>query len=162
MKKKRLLTWVICCLVGASMAYAQNSQTALVVRMTDDAVESFYLSEKPEVTFEGQDLKIVSSKIEVNFPRSDVKEVYFDKVETGIKQVAMNELRFVYQNDSEITLYGLKDADKPIRVYDANGQLSRADIQISGDSATISLSSLRNGIYIIKTGNRQSIKIIRK
>ena len=162
MKKNRLLTWVTCCLLGASAAYAQNKQTALVVRMADDTVESFYLSEKPEVTFEGQNLNIVSSKMEVNFLRRDIKEVYFDQVVTGIRQTSMNELRFVYQNDSEITLYGLTDADKPIRVYDANGQLSHADIQISGDSATISLSSLHKGVYIIKTGNRQSIKIIRK
>ena len=162
MQKKKLLTWMMCCLAGVSAAYAQNKQTALVVWMTDGAVESFYLSEKPEVTFMGQYLKIVSSKIEVNFPRRDIKEAYFDKIETGIKQVAMNEQRFVYQNDSEITLYGLTDADKPIRVYDANGQLSNADIRISGNFATISLSSLRKGVYIIKTSNRQSIKIIRK
>lgn len=162
MKKKRLLTWVICCLAWASAAYAQNSQTALVVRMADDAVESFYLSEKPEVTFEGQDLKIVSSEIEVKFPRRDIRDVYFDKVETGIRPVAINELRFVYQNDSEITLYGLTGDDKSIRVYDASGQLTNADIRLSGNFATIGLSSLRKGVFIIKVGNRQSIKIIRK
>lgn len=162
MRRKRLRTWLLCCLAGASAAYAQNKQTALVVRMADDAVESFYLSDKPEVTFVGQDLKIVSSKIELNFLRRDIKEVYFDKVETGIMQVATNELRFVYQNDSEIVLLGLTDVDKSIRMYDANGQLSHADIWFSGNSATISLSSLHKGVYIIKIGNRQSIKIVRK
>lgn len=162
MKRKRLLTWVICCLLGATGALAQNEKSALVVKMINGDVESFILSEKPVATFEGGFLKVASSKVESSFPRHDVKEVYFDKVETGIKQVTMNELRFVYQDDSEILLYGLTETDKLIRVYDVNGMLSHADVKLEGNSASINLSSLRKGVFFIKIGNRQSIKIIRK
>ena len=51
------------------------------------------------------------------------------------------------------------DADDEIIVSDVNGHLYRECIRVDNRMATIDLSSCHHGIYIIKIGKMQTIKI---
>lgn len=144
------------------VAIAQESQSALIVDMASGETHSFLLSEKPEIIFEDKSLRLRTSKVEVSFMRSDIANCHFAKIQTSINQVSNNELRIVSLEENRLDIYGLNNPEETVNVYDLNGHICNADVQMYGNKACIFLTALPNGVYIIKIGNRQTIKIIRK
>ena len=153
--KKRLLSLLALLCLFSNIAI--NAQHRLVLELKNGRTESWLLTERPEVTFEGSKMKISTSTIE--YERSDVKQFSFSGPD-ALNEVSENELRFV-QLGTDIQIFGLTDADKLIQVYDLGGRRAYAKVSIQSSLAHISLTELPQGIYIIKIGNKQSIKVKR-
>ena len=69
MKRLQLLLLMLLALPIGMLADSQNT---LVVKLKNGAETTFFLKDKPNVTFEGTDLKVVSNKETVTFALSDV------------------------------------------------------------------------------------------
>ena len=156
-----LLLWLLC--VSGAMAIDKGS--VLVLQLKNGDIRTFYLMEKPEIILKGDSLLVHSSNTSVSYLRSTVEDFHFvdsSDFEDSIDEVEKDELRFVYQNTEEVSIYGLKQSDNPIKVYDINGRQCQVQISYQESSANISLGTLNIGVYIIRIGNRQSIKITKR
>lgn len=155
-----LLLWLLC--MNGVMAIEKGSVLVLLLKNGD--IQTFFLKDKPDVTFEGENLKLSSINDTVVYPRAMIDNFHFvdASIIDNIEQVEKNELRIVHQNNQDICVYGLKDTDKSIMVYDINGRRCHAQITYGDSASNISLETLNKGAYIIKIGNRQSIKITKR
>lgn len=84
MRKIRLTIFLLLMLLSP-YAMAQNN---LVVYLNDGSSATFPLQENPEITFAGENFKVISSTATIELPRSDVKDFRFEKGEnTAIEQL---------------------------------------------------------------------------
>lgn len=141
--------------------YAQIGSSVLLVVLKNGNIHSFLLSEKPEITFAGSDFVISTATTTLRYDRTEIEDFHFADSSVGIEDVKENEMRIIRQNNN-IQILGLQSDYKPIRVYNINGILCDRNIELTGDFVNINLSNLAPNTYIIKLGNKKSIKIIKK
>lgn len=155
MRKIRLTIFLLLMLISP-YAMAQNN---LVVYLNDGSSATFPLQENPEITFAGENFKVISSTATIELPRSDVKDFRFEKGEdTAIEQLAKDNTSITSEGDN-IIIAGLAD-NSVVKVFNTSGQ-TVVTTRATGSNCSISLSRLTNGIYIINYNNK-SIKILKK
>jgi len=157
--KLPILTLVLTLCVG--LAQAQQSGNALVLLMNSGKTYTVYLADKPEVSFENTNLVIDSSTMYICVPLSTVTSFSFLDP-AGIKKVLLDDQLKIIRSSNSVVISPLTDTCNPIRVFDMGGRLVNADIIVSGNTATVSLESLGSGVYVIKIGNQQTIKVTKK
>ena len=163
---KKRKKWLIMSLFGLLLSvcgHAQTDQTAVVVLLKNGSTVPILLDDKPELRIEGTMFIVVCETLNINrsFQRSDIADFHFVPV-TGIDKVEANEMRIVRTNDDNVQLLGIHEDDLPISVYSLSGHRLFPKIALSNGSADISLKTLKKGTYLVKIGNRNSIKILKK
>ena len=137
--KSLLLTAALLC-----SALAGYSATALKVSLADGRAPEFLLSQKPSVTFQGDQMTIAAPKASVSFNRSDVLAMHFAET-SGVEAAALaNTFSFA---GNTITCQG-----SPISVFNLAG------VCVATGSDCLSLADLAAGLYIVRT-NSHSVKI---
>lgn len=141
-----------------------NASSTLIIELTSGKTTSFNLLEKPVVTISGTKMVIKSSSLSADYERNDVVRFYFKDTGTpvGIEPVTEKEVLKITQDSNGRFLITDFDTDDNIIVSDMKGRLYRECVSIDGRTAIIDLSSCHQGIYIIRIGKKQSIKITRK
>ena len=138
---------------------AQAADKLLVVETTDGGKIYFALSESPELTFSGQTMLITTTTRSQDFEIADVAQYYFSGETTGTKALKANELRISQSGDGQVTIEGLHPSSV-VRLYSLDGKEQPASVTYAdGGKATVSLSSLPKGTYIISANKQQTIKI---
>jgi hypothetical protein len=133
-----------------------NAEHALVVQLIDGNTHSYVLAEKPVVKMVDGLLKIKSSEVVSEYPMTSVENFHFTEItHLDISKIMKNELRFVRDGKNLVTIYG---ENENISVYSISGQKQAAAIQMNGSQTQVNLSSMPDGMYIIKA-NKQSFKI---
>lgn len=166
--RMRIKTLKLLCLFLFCGIAICSADTKLILLMETGRIHSYYLSEKPELSFEGTQLVIsVYDQVAENYAfsryeRDEVKEFYFESNATDIDGVKPNELKFFCNEGNTVRISGLTEKDLPLRVYNLNGVICPVEINQSGNDATISLDALNKGLYVIQIGETQSIKIVKK
>ena len=161
-RKITLLITAALLLVGSISLKAAEVKNALVVRLKDGTEVQFITSEKLTVTNNGNDVVFKSTTATATYPRSNVTKFYFKTAVLNSVEKVQNEQRinFLMQSDY-IMITSTEKLTKPM-IYNINGMMLATSVnQISNNSATISVSSLPRGIYIV-TANKQSFKFIKK
>ena len=161
-RKITLLITAALLLVGSISLKAAEEKNALVVRLKDGTEVQFITSEKLTVTNNGNDVVFKSTTATATYPRSNVAKFYFKPAVLNSVEKIQNEQRinFLMQRDY-ILITSTEKLTKPM-IYNINGMMLATSVnQISTNSATISISSLPRGIYIV-TANKQSFKFIKK
>ena len=161
-RKITLLITAALLLVGSISLKAAEEKNALVVRLKDGTEVQFITSEKLTVTNNGNDVVFKSSTATATYPRSNVTKFYFKAAVLNSIEKVQNEqkINFLMQSDY-ILITSTEKLTKPM-IYNINGMMLATSVnQISTNSATISISSLPRGIYIV-TANKQSFKFIKK
>lgn len=125
---------------------ASAADTALKVLLTDGNSATYMLSDKPKVTFTGEDMNIVSSSASTSYQRSTVASVTFVDAESAIGDIRAKAVTYRYAGSR----FEAEGCD--ITVYSITG----ATMLRGTDS--VSLEHLEPGVYVVKAGN-QSIKI---
>lgn len=138
---------------------AAMAQSQLAVKLVDESVVRFVLTDKPVITFEGEQLLIKSDAAEATYARADVAEFYFEPVGTSIERTTTGNLRFSYLDNETVCVEGGKTA---LQLYDNSGRLLQAPVSTVGTQQTLSLNGLPTGVYLIKISQQQSIKIFKK
>jgi len=139
-----------------------KAETVLVVELTTGQTESFALSDKPKLTVSEAMLKIKSTTVEMDFDRSRIVKFYFVDDATAVKEIE-DKATVSYRQSAtnQLTVQGLTDRDG-IVVSDMAGHVYTDCIERNAESAIVDLNRCPNGIYIIKIGNKQTIKMIKR
>lgn len=138
-------------------------ETTLVVKKKNGDITYYKLQERPILSFWGSELKI-ENKTTTIYERSEILKFYFEKLPgAGIEDVRENEdaLIIAQTDNGKWVISNLADNENII-VSDIAGRLYNGLVSKNGSDAVIDLISCPKGIYIIKVGNNQSIKITRK
>ena len=124
----------------------------LVVETKDHVQTTYMLAEKPEVRFEGLNLRVVSAKADVTYKLADILRFTYEKRSvTGVSELRDNPAAVDYQ-DGQLVISGIK-AGAVVGVYSLDGKLvQQLKAQKSG-TYRLSLSALPQGVYIVKADN---------
>lgn len=115
---------------------AAEAQQTLNIHTTTNGVVSFAFASKPKVTFsESEVLKVTSETMTVEFPYAEVVKLDFSDVPTRVESLTVRE-----HTDG-------------VYIYDLTGKLLRHTPAKDG-AATVNLSDLPPGIYVVKDGQR--------
>jgi hypothetical protein len=118
-----------CCLLAAA-------QESLNLYTTTKGIISFTFEQEPRVTFPtAETLLVTAGDVTVEFPFSEVEKITFEEGLTSVESITVRE------------------GDTQVSIYDLSGRMVRQYVAKEG-SATVSLSSLPAGTYIIKDGKR--------
>ncbi len=139
---------------------ALAAETTLVVELTTGQTASYVLQDKPVLTIEGTLLKIKTETVQTDYERSQVKRFYFTGDHTGLKETLKDALVYKQTDADHLEINGLSQGDR-IMVCDMAGRQC-GSISRSGDTATISLSGQQKGVYLVRVGKSQTIKIVKK
>ena len=141
MKKLLLPMLMLIAALGASAA-----GTALKVSFIDGKSVTYVLSEKPKVTFSGDNMNIVSSTASTSYQRSEISSITFVQAQSAISDIQANNTTYSFIDNV------FESQGSEISVFSVRGSMVAHGVN------SLSLESLQSGIYIVKAGN-QSIKI---
>ena len=130
---------------------ADNLNT-LVVKMKNGAETAFFLKDKPNVTFEGTNLKVVSEKTTTTFALADVlRFTYVKRDPSGIDEQIVDPTEISYE-DGVLVISQIK-AGASVGVYALDGKLVRQLKAQRAGTYRLSLSELPTGLYLVKADN---------
>ncbi len=126
-------------------------ENAFVVYQTDGYVTGFAFSDKPVLSYSGENLVVTTNSITVQYPLAMVSKIVVEgkwQTVTGIEETTI-DTHFSF-SDEGANVRGEKPGT-PFYVFDMKGsKISQGTIDAEG-KANIRLSSLPSGIYIVKT-----------
>lgn len=136
-------------------------ESTLVVELSNGNKSYFKLQEKPIVRMSDGRVYIESNMVETGFLTSNVVKFYFSSDETAVEDIARDDFLFTQSGNNQYNISNIYERYQII-VCDSAGRLFNSCVSLNGNEAQISLEGCPEGIYIIKVGNKQNIKVIRK
>jgi hypothetical protein len=165
-ENKRQMKKKMICLLFFSMALSMtpmfaSENKALIVELQSGSQTTFFLSEKPVLTFANHVLKIVINQESCDYEISNVKYFYFSDQSSDVQQLKANNVNIVYQSKDKVVIEGVSENDQ-IQIYSAKGIMQKGIVGRNGNNVEVSLSALPTGVYLISVQNKQTIKIFKK
>ena len=158
--KKILLTFMLFSFAATMFA---NGKDVLSVLMKDGTSVYFLLAEKPYITFQNDEMKIVSDTDEALVKRTLVERFEFvNEIPAGIEDVEEQDeqLRANFKLDGDaVYITGLASGRKVV-LYAMDGRVVTTSVAAADGCVTLSLNTLPSGIYIVKY-NDTAIKFIK-
>lgn len=129
-------------LLMAAAAVGAQAQTKMYIHQKSGGNIEIAFADKPEATYEGEEIVITTTKALFRFPLSNLDSITYDEVgsDDGIESITQ-----------------LSPDAGPSRVYDINGRL----IKTVPAGEPVGFGTLPQGTYIIKN-NYSSYKINKK
>lgn len=157
--KKLLLSLLL--FAFSALTFAQKKDV-LGIFMKDGTSVYFLLAEKPLITFENSDVKVVSSTDEAVLVRSQVDRFEFvADVPTDVEDVQQEVEREKFElTRNAIHLSGLTPGCK-VQLFSIGGQSILATAANENGAVTVSTDSLPAGIYLVNY-NEITIKFIKQ
>ena len=146
----------------ATQAFAQTDGYVMHVKLIDDTVDKYVVSEKLRMRIEDGRAYVYSSSMEASYNVDSIAEYTFVDFETGVEEDAAAsgvEVRFL--NNETVFIKGA-DNNVNARVYSLSGQPVNAAVSKTEGGISISLASLPSGAYIIYINKEKSIKVMKK
>lgn len=148
--KTRLITLSLLLTFSITAMWAQN---AVAIHQVDGQVATFAFTEKPVVTYSGNDLVLTTTKTSVQYPIYMLKKIDFDVSFddlTGIESVEKKaDAQFRFQ-DGMISVVG-GESGSQVFLYSMSGtKVGQYRLDGSGH-IDIPVQHLSKGIYIIQT-----------
>ena len=168
MKARTILLGLLSWMMTAS-AMAEERST-LFVNLADGSKVTFVLPiQKPTVTYENSVMTIayLYDKEEFQymaFNRDEVKslEIGMSNIDAidEAKKEADSRITFDLTRPGVVSVSGLQGSDR-LKVFDLQGKAVKANISRSDDKATVDLSALRRGIYMVSVNQRFTFKLMK-
>ena len=131
--------------------HAEQVET-LIVQLKNGSQTAFFLKDKPQVKFEGTNLKVTSTVSDISFALADVLRFTYDKKDlTGIDEAVTDPTGVAFQGDMLI-ISQLK-ANCSIGIYALDGKLLRQLTAPHTGTYRLNLSELPTGLYLVKADN---------
>lgn len=136
----------------------------LRVNLNDDTSISFKFSDSPIAYFEHNSLIIESTSMEVDngdFLLDNVKNLTIEKAEfNNISEVTTDTSLLQFEiKGGQLTALGMK-AEEQLSVYSLNGALIHTTFADANGYATVNITTLDKGVYVVKTSSN-SFKFIK-
>ena len=140
--KQLLLIFLLAFLPLGVSAEDTKSHRMVVSFKSGEHVE-FIVSEKPLITLDGNKFCVTTSSSTFDYNRSDIADFHFEETETDIETLE-------YVGNEMITIYNMSGH----QVATLRGE--------SKKKKKILIDTFNPGMYIIKIGNKQTIKYLKK
>ena len=148
----RRLQLLLLVLLAWPIGMLADNLNTLVVKMKNGAETAFFLKDKPNVTFEGTNLKVVSEKTTTTFALADVlRFTYVKRDPSGINEQIVDPTEISYE-DGVLVISQIK-AGASVGVYALDGKLVRQLKAQRAGTYRLSLSELPTGLYLVKADN---------
>ena len=147
--KKLLFLFFVMLSAGNSDLQAQT----LVLHHSDGTTTDVELYTQPQVKFQNDKVLITSTVLDMEYSKSDVLKFTYKGGTLGI--YSPKEQADYSQENGQLVFHGIKSTDK-LAVYAVNGIRVPVRLQHSGSSATLSLSSIPSGVYVLSVNGRTS------
>ena len=142
------LVYTLLLAVITTMAYAQN---AIAVYQKDGQVAKFAFTEKPVVTYSGNDLVLTTTKTTVQYPIYMLQKVAFDLSDDIINDVEEVKLEARFRFEGETLIISGGEPGEPVYLYNMKGMMT-GQYRLDGEGrAAIPLQGTDKSLYIVKT-----------
>ena len=150
-KRTRTISALLCLmsLLGIRQATAQT----LVLWHADGTQTDVQLYTQPQVTFQDDKVLITSTVLNMEYPKESILRFTYKGGSTGISSPAA-KANYSQQGD-QLVFHGV-NADDKVAVYTANGIRVPVTVTRSGDAATLPLSAIPSGVYLLNVNGRTS------
>lgn len=154
MEKK--LTWILT-LLAFLLLIPQESKAVdevetLIIQMKNGSENTFFLKDKPKVTFEGVNLKVSATTGDVSYALADVlRFTYAKKSPTGISEQVEDRTGVAFEGD--VLVISQLKANAVASIYTLDGKLIRQLRPQRTGTYRINLSELPSGLYLVKADN---------
>ena len=136
------------------------SHNWLKIETKNHVQTTYMLAEKPEVRFEGTNLRVVSAKADATYKLLDILRFTYEKRSvTGVNELRDAKAAVDYE-DGELVISGIK-AGGAVGIYSLDGKLVRQLTARHAGTYRLSLSALPKGGYIVKADNA-TYKILKR
>jgi len=158
---KRYLILLLSVLSVSNILNATPSmeQSTLVITGTDGKRTCVNLNERPIAIVNNGELIVKTSAATFSYSLADVARFTYEPATSGLPESIREDLNIFFDNDI-LTATGLR-CGAEIRVYSISGIAVREATASDSRHASLSLSDLRPGIYIVEIDS-QSFKILKK
>ena len=120
--------------------------------MKNGSETAFFLKDKPQVKFEGTNLKVTSSAGDTTFALADVLQFTYDKRDTsGINETVTEPTGVIFKDD--VLVVSQLKVNAVVSVYGLDGILVRQWKAPHAGTFRLSLSELPSGLYLVKVDN---------
>lgn len=147
----RILLVLSLCLISAK-AVAQGKAT-LVLWHADGTTTDVALYLKPRVVFDGDIVRITSTVLDMEYPKSYILRFSYTGQNTAIR-TPKKDADYTHEGD-RLVFHGISSADK-IAVYTANGIRVPAHLSAASNGVTLALSSIPQGVYVLSVNGKTS------
>jgi len=141
--------------VPVGSAYADGISELLLTTRSGKAA-SFSLDSRPKVTMTATDVVLAFDGMEVRYPLKDFVRFCFLGDEVGVADIRKDAVRYSV-TPSEVKAEGMNAGDR-LAVYTQGGVLLASATSAADGRASVSVSGLPKGVYIVKAGDK-SFKI---
>ncbi len=135
---------------------AEENVTCMVLTLNDGTVNRFALTDMPMVTYEGENRVVSTGDEQFTTALSGIKQLSFEQVPTGISEMIEESPKPVF-TPGQARFEGLK-THATVSIYTFDGKMLSSMKANDEGSVSIDLSTLPQGVYILRTPN-QSYKI---
>lgn len=163
MRKLRYVVCMAIMLLCTHTVYADsvNEENIFVLEYADGSTLRFAFSKHPDLFFiDGYiSLKLDGTEMSV-LKLEDLEGFHFETDIVGIKQVSLdkNEIVIEYDGHGTMKISGCETKDR-IKICDISGRIIDNTPVDEGGTATVNLTELPHGIYIVTIANKRSVKI---
>ena len=147
----RILLALSLCFISAK-AVAQDKAT-LVLWHADGTTTDVALYLKPRVVFDGDIVRITSTVLDMEYPKSNILRFSYTGQGTAIS-TPKNDADYTREGD-RLVFHGISSADK-VAVYTANGIRVPVRLSVTSDGVTLSISSIPKGVYVLSVNGKTS------
>ncbi len=158
-----ILSVVAVALVNAFGLSAQDEVTLLTVNLKNGSVEQFNLPDKPAVTFEDGKMLIQSGEMSGEYNFTDVSHFTFEKgaLLAGIDDIVAEGTAFTFSYTDNATVFVAAPALQWVALYTVQGvEVAKVKADASG-AASIDVSGLTPGIYVVAPDCHSALKIVK-
>lgn len=137
------------------LTYAQVEKV-LCIQMKDGSKVSFFLKEKPRVTFATDSVEVISATTQAKIKRSDVQSFKFKaEQESGIKDIT----DATYSIDGVTVIINGVEPGSNVSILTIDGRTAMSETAAEG-TAVFSIGTLPAGIYLLNY-NDTTIKFVK-
>ena len=149
MNAKLLLTGVIACMFSAK----SQAQAVLHLWHADGTSTDVELYTQPKVLFQDNKVLVTSPILSLEYPKSDVLRFTYGNNGEGSKIDSPKADAEFSQQGEKLVFQGVKNPDE-IAIYSTNGIRIPIQLNYSGSKATLSLSSIPSGVYLLSVNGK--------
>ena len=125
----------------------------LVVETKDHVQTTYLLWHRPQVRFEGDNLRVVSTTADVTYKLSDIlRFTYETRTVSGIRDVSQPAPELGYDADGTLVVSQLPKGAN-VCIYSLDGKLVGQLTAAYNGTFRISLATLPQGVYLVKADN---------
>ena len=150
-KQAKTISLVLCLLM--LMGVSKVSAQTLVLHHANGTTTDVELYTMPQVKFQDDKVFITSTVLDMEYPKQDVLRFTYKGSASGI--IDTKAKANVSQENGQLVFHGMKSSDK-IAVYNTKGIRIPMQLQRNGSTATLPLSAIPSGVYLLNVNGRTS------